>query len=222
MITFRAFIITLLCFIVAVGTRCSCCKCDEVDLKYTSTFKELELTSLDNSGKDTVPVINNTVNKNAYALKLTLISEAGMIANKPCRPFSLFITDANAMSCGCNTSQKYIPTDSVGAVSIISLEPFDDTTPANADVTDRFRYYDRYQGSYIKVNDLINSDRQGLFYPGYYYKQDDAMPVTRLKSAITIMLMEPPAISGAHRFKMVILLKSGLRMEQTTSALTLQ
>lgn len=220
MITLRAAIITILCFIVAVGTRCSCCKCDEVDLKYTSTFKELQLTSLDNSGKDTIPVINNTVNKKAYAIKLTLISTTGVIAHHSCPSFNLFIADANAMGCRCNTYQKYIPTDSISTISITDLEPFDATTSANTDVTPKFRYYNRYPGTYEKIDNFIN-ERGGLFYPDYYNGRD-AAPAAQLQSAITFMLMEPPAGSGIHRFKVSVLLKSGLKIEQTTLPVMLQ
>lgn len=222
MITVRAAIITILCFVIAVGTRCSCCKCDEVDLKYTSTFRELQLTSIDNSGKEAIPAVNNTAPKNAYGVKLELISTTGMIANMPCRSFSLFIADARAaMDCFCNTSQAYVPTDSIRAITITDLEPFDNIVPANADITSRFRYYDRYQRRYFKINDLFDDRRQGLFYPSYYAEKD-AVPGGELRSAVTFLLMEPPAAAGVHRFKISVLLKSGLKIEQTTSPTTLQ
>lgn len=83
MITLRAAILLGLCFVIVVGTRCSCCKCDEVDVKYTSAFKEMELVSLDNSGKDTASVVNNTVNRNAYAVKMVLLSSIGTLAHLP-------------------------------------------------------------------------------------------------------------------------------------------
>jgi len=222
MITLRAAILLGLCFVIVVGTRCSCCKCDEVDVKYTSAFKEMELVSLDNSGKDTASVVNNTVNRNAYAVKMVLLSSIGTLAHLPCRHFDVFIGSANAMGCRCSSSGKYIPTDSIISISITDLEAFDVNTPANSDISSRFRYYDSYAGgSYIEVDQLLSSGRQSLLYPGSYYSSP-ADPMASLQSGLMFMLMEPPASSGIHRFKFSLLLKSGIRIEQTTSTIMLQ
>ena len=41
MITLRAPVVAIFCFIIAVGTRCSCCKCDEVKVKLVYHFNGL-------------------------------------------------------------------------------------------------------------------------------------------------------------------------------------
>ncbi|HTG54887.1 MAG TPA: DUF5034 domain-containing protein [Niabella sp.] len=222
MITLRAAILIVLCFVIVVGARCSCCKCDDVDVKYTSTFERIELLSLDNSGKDTVAIVNNTVNRNAYAVKMSLFSSIGtLLVHQSCPSFDLFISSANAMGCRCPGSGKYIPTDSVVSISIIDLEPFDDATPAGSDVTSRFRFYGKYSGSYIKIDELLNSFERNLFYPDAYYSSASD-PMTLLQTSVVFMLMQPPSKSGIHRFKLTVLLKSGSQIEQTTSIITLQ
>ncbi|MCH5720741.1 DUF5034 domain-containing protein [Niabella hibiscisoli] len=222
MITLRAAILVVLCFIVVVGTRCSCCKCDEIDVKYTSTFEKMELVSLDNSGKDTVQAISGTVNRNAYAIKMNLFSSIGaQMVHQPCRNLDLFISSANAMGCRCPGSGKYIPTDSILSISIIDLEHFDTAMPAGSDVTSRFRFYKNYGGTYIKIEELLNSSEHNLFYPNVYYSSAFD-PMTLLQTSAVFMLMQPPATSGIHRFKCTVLLKSGLQIEQTTSIITLQ
>ena len=221
MISFRALAIILFCFVTSVLTRCSCCKCEDIDLKYSSTIKEMEITSLDNSGKDTVPVVNQTVNKSAYALRLSFLSTTAVLAHQTCPQWNLFIGEANAMSCGCNNYARYVPTDSIRTITITDLEPFDATTPALADITSKFRYYNRYPGNYITIENLISDPTNSLYYPSYYTGPNAASaPV--LETAVTFLLMEPPAEPGQHRFKVSVQLQSGLTLEQTTSAITLE
>ncbi|MCH5720728.1 DUF5034 domain-containing protein [Niabella hibiscisoli] len=141
MITLRAAILTVLCFTVAVGTRCSCCKCDEVKTQVFYRFKELHIQHLDNAGVDTTLSASNIIDKDAYAMRIDFLCLISGSPTSSCTFPSFFISDARAYQPGCSCDNyETMPVQKIKSIKIEDLEKFDEL-PAGADVTGRFKFY---------------------------------------------------------------------------------
>ncbi len=212
MITLRAALITVLFFIIAVGTRCSCCKCEEVKTSYQYRFTDLNLSHLDHSGNDTVRAVENRVNKKAYAMRVDLGAVSAKDLVRKCSFPALFITEAQAFSCRCPMAD-YRPLHKVRSIRILDTD--------EKDVIDAFRFYTGFNNlstdkRYIAVEQFISG-----FFPApagsYLFPAGD-----RLISSFVLFLMEPPADAGTYRFKMIVAFDDNTIIEQTSVPVTLE
>lgn len=221
MITLRATIIILFCFIVAVCTKCSCCKCDEVKTKTPYRFQEIHLTHIDNSGSDTITSTTKIVDKDAYAIRVDLLSLVFATANKRCNFPALFINEANAFQPGCRCDNyELVPAQKIKSFAITDLNSFD-ALASGTDITEKFKYYtsfksDNSEKKYISVKEYLQH-----YFPyastSYFLNTNGS-----LERTFVLFLMDSPVKAGSHQFKVTITLEDNSTIEQTSETITLQ
>lgn len=192
----KVFVLLLLPLMVELLV--SCCDCTEPDL-FRYTNEGLTVQHLDNRGREPVVSSDNIVLKKAYGLRVTITGKQVVRAARP----SFFISRSYAFSCGCDPSPQYHPIDSVLAFRIITLDDFDVTHPAGADITSYFKVF-RGNGY---------ADLEGMFsHARVVYRKPD------LDDSFNALLMEPPPQSGHYRFRVEVELSDGRLLQAETSA----
>lgn len=128
-----ARILCWLLFPLAIGVVQSCCYC-EGGVEYKFAVTSTAVYNLDNSGMEPKITDADTIGKSAYGIELKLAT--AKITKADVHPFSL-INSASAMKCVCysfNGTSK----DSVVSIQIFTVNDFDPSHKAGADVTDIF------------------------------------------------------------------------------------
>lgn len=181
----------------------ACCDClDSMSFNYKNC--NLTLKNLDNTGRNPSETISNTIKKTAYGIRLRL--EAKEDVCEKSRNY-LFLPSAYALSCDCPPELEYLPLDSILALKIITVNDFDTTHAANADVSDYFRIYESYYFS--TLTEYLNKDA-----PIYYNEQERAIQ-------LDFLLMNSPTTGTEHQFKIEIDLSDGRKLVQHTPSVTL-
>ncbi len=177
----------------------SCCNCEAPrELRYTDNA--IIINNIDNSGREPILVRTEDLIKTAYGIQLQILSI------EVARQNSWGFATANAYSCGCRPSIIYNPRDSITAINIISLMPFD-ALAAGSDVTNHFMA-NNYSGFNTVSNYVIGST------PEINYSLDHARTTN-------LMLMQPPVSSGAYQFEVRVYLSDGRVLSQRTNPINL-
>jgi hypothetical protein len=196
-------IIFLFLFPLVAEVVVSCCNCLEPVFKHY-TNKTLTVSNLDNSGSAPVVATSDTIRKTAYGIRMQLVRET-VVCNE--KPVSLFIQSAYAFKCGCESPYQILPRDSILSVSIVTLNDFDASHPANSDVTSYFRVYENFYftiiSDYLQHSELI------------------AYNDSELQITADLLLMTPPAIDTQHKFVVNITLSDGRTFTRETSEIHL-
>jgi len=172
------------------------------DISYTGghyTNVGIFVNNLDNSGKEAVATISDSIPRQAYGFRLHLIREKLAVNNSPQYLFSQSVY-ADNLSSNYYNSDCY-PIDSIVSFKIFTGYDFDSTHPANADVSDYFKVCDG--NSFITVKDYFSFT--SWVYPAY-----------ELQTDIEILLMTTPTINTRHQFKIQVKLSDGRVLEQAT------
>ncbi|MDF2189553.1 DUF5034 domain-containing protein [Paraflavitalea sp. CAU 1676] len=181
----------------------SCCNCVEpVIQRYTN--KTISVFNLNNSGAEPQVTTADTVAKRAFGIRVQLEREKMACLQKS---RSLFIQSAYAFGCRCPPPTQYRPKDSIEAIRILTLNDFDNTHLAGADVSTYFKVYKPYY--FLTIGDYVKNTSPTLF-------TDE-----ELKPAIDLLLMAPPAGGAEHRFRVQIRLSDGRILESDTSPIKL-
>ena len=193
--------------IVSVFYSCVC----DVTTKYESYFHAtLRLKNLDNSGEKVIETETLQINKNAYGIRLYLTRERSIVACAQQGNF-IFIQSAYATSIECPPEYMYSPKDSIVSIKILTLNNFDDTHPANSEITDYFRA----AHSYSKIEDYISS----IYYT---YGDDNEFENSRNKEVILdLLLMTAPTTDNKQQFEIRVALSDGRILQQQTSEIEL-
>jgi len=181
----------------------SCCECQPpVEFKYT--FDCIETFHLDNSGQAPAIVDKGVIHKEAYGIQIEY-SLLPLACNKPFS-FSAF-NAAYAYSCRCPPDIQYLAQDTISAIRIKNLNDFDQTHPADSDISDYFKVLD--YDKYITFQELIDA------YETMYEEKPE-------KDLIKIFLMQPPTQTGEHRFQVEFLLSNGTILTSVTTPIKLE
>jgi hypothetical protein len=183
------------------GTVISCCDCPDTEtLHYTN--KTVALRNLDNSGSG--PVVTNSaqVPKEAYGIRVAIGRERTALLRR-----SLFLPAAYAFSCDCAPPMQILPRDSITAIQVFTLQDFDGSHPAGADISALFKGYKPYYFS--SIPDYLREWPLVLF-------NESELPAT-----IDLLLMTPPTLNTVHRFRVRLTLSDGRTLEQETPPIEL-
>ncbi|MBX3255111.1 MAG: DUF5034 domain-containing protein [Chitinophagaceae bacterium] len=182
----------------------ACCDCDDPQLfKYTNAG--LELQHLDNRAQSPVIDEDGIALKEAYGIAMTLRCEP--TAFKPA-PFSFFLNQSYAFSCGCDAAVQHHAKDSVVAIRIITLENFDASHAAETDISDYFRLYT--WNSFTTITDYLHKDAKVFTY-------DEPQNIV-----MNALLITAPAAAGSYRFRVEMDLSDGRSLIKETSTIELQ
>jgi hypothetical protein len=196
-------VIFIMLFPLIADLAVSCCNCLEPVIKLY-THKTISVSNLDNSGSQPVISTSNSILKTAYGIRIQLTREKTVCNGK--QP-TLFIQSAYAFDCDCPPVNQLLPKDSVTSIKIFTLNDFDVTHSANADISDYFKVYQQFYFSTIK--DYLKNSESTLY--------DD----TELQLTLDLLLMTAPSINTQHKFKIQITLSNGRILEQETSQIQL-
>ncbi len=167
----------------------SCCK-----INTSFTINGVSVSNLNNSGSTPEEIgdtTSNGVSKNAYGIRVflsTSINSSGFVYNTI---NNLKLID-NSYALGCK--QHYSLTNMIKSFKIFTLNDFDDSHKAGADVTEYFNGLNKEYGPYITIQQKINEINSLL---------------TDLPEYFDIFLMKPPTENGFFRFKIMIELNDG-------------
>lgn len=196
-------VIFLLLFPLVAEVVVSCCNCVEpVIQRYTN--KTISTSNLNNSGAAPEPTNADTVAKRAFGIRVLLEREKlACLQKKP----SLFIQSAYAFKCACEPALQYLPKDSIESIHIYTVNGFDNSHAAGADVSDYFKVYSDFH--FRSIDNYVKNTSPTLF--------NDQ----ELKPRIDFLLMTPPAITGEHRFRIQIRLSDGRILQSESSTIKL-
>ncbi len=182
----------------------ACCNCMDSVMKLY-THQEMTIEHLDNSGAEPVLTLGSSIVKEAYGLRLS-IRRTEYIACAP-QYRGLFIQSAYAFSCSCPPPLQYDPLETITAISIISLNDFNDEHSAGTEVTGYFKVYNRY--TFTPISDFLANHSWEIF-------DEDA-----LIDHIDLLLMTAPSVTGQHQFKLVVTLSDNRTLEYTSTPVQL-
>jgi len=181
----------------------SCCDCNEgAEFKYT--FDCMEAFHIDNAGQTSIVVEGGTILKEAYGIQIEF-ALLQLACNKPFS-FSAF-NSAYAFKCECPPEIQYLAQDTISSIQIKAINDFDQTHPANSDISDYFKVLD--YDNYITLQEFIDA-------PETMY---ETKPV---KDSVRIFLMQPPVHIGEHRFQVEVLLSNGTILTAETTPINLE
>jgi hypothetical protein len=196
-------VIFIMLFPLIADLVVSCCNCLEPVIKLY-THKTILVSNLDNSGSQPVITTSNSVVKTGYGIRVQLNREKTVSNGKQ---GALFIQSAYAFDCDCPPVNQLLPKDSVTSIKIFTLNDFDATHSANADISDYFKVYRFFSFSTIK--DYLKNSKSTLY-------EDSELELT-----LDLLLMTAPSINAQHKFKVQITLSDGRVLEQETSQIQL-
>jgi len=162
---------------------CTAMCCDEYveDVPCQVTLTGIgEVEHLDNAGSIPVAPVGGVVSRQAYMLKIPLEFE---YEKEPVE----------------GAYYRYILTDTIANVQIISLAAYDESHPADTDVNELFINYPLHQ------EDQLTEYKYGYAYGTVFYKIPRTLPQ-----------------AGVHRFKIVVTTRSGEEFTKETDEITLQ
>jgi hypothetical protein len=199
----KVIILLVLPFVFQVFGSCWCdCECDNVETSHY-TFQSIAVQHLDNSGPSPVTA-SGQVLKHAYGIGVTINREqTARVEPIPCN-FSFF-QSAYANDC---VSGEYVAVDTISTFKIFSLADFDETHPANSDISAYFKISNL--NGYTALDDYVDVYGASTIYnPG------------ELQNELQILLMTPPTLGTTHQFKVEIVLTDGTVIEKTTTSIDL-
>lgn len=194
-------VILLIAFTVRLSL--SCCDCPETNtFKYT--FDSIQLFHLDNSGKKPVIVNSGTIPKEAYGMQIEF--SLGPMASGSIPDLTLF-NSACAYDCFCPPEFEYVAEDTISGMKIISLNDFDDTHPADSDISEYFK---------VHTGMVYRTFQEYTDHPENIYFDKPS------REDIEILLMQPPTFTGQHQFRAEIELSDGTTLVATSTLISLE
>lgn len=171
----------LLALLFLFCTAMTCCEDDGDRVTYQMTLVGIgEPEHLDNSGSTPCAPLTGTIPYQAYMLKIPLE----------------FVSDEELIEA---EYYDYVLNDTIATVQIISLNNYNASYPAGADVSELFIDYPIYQKNQLK-------DYSSRYFSGnIFYKIPRTLP-------------DP----GVHQFKIVVEMRSGKEFTKETDEIILQ
>jgi hypothetical protein len=182
-------IITVIVLLFVSGFFTGCPDCEDTQ-KWTFSNCSIYMRNLDNSGQTPALSDKDTLNINAYGLKIEIQQKAdscGIAGSLPSIATPLYAASP------CYDTYFDIPLDTILDLRIITLNDFNSEKPAGSNVTDYFsvlsgkEFYGLYE--YTELNQ-------------YYYYADNLFEMNA-------MLMEIPSNPGWHQFRIEAELSDG-------------
>lgn len=124
---------------------------------------------------------------------------------------TLFIPSVNAFSCDCFPGIISSPIDSITSIQIYTVNEFDPTHPAEADVSDYFHVFEFNE--FYGLPEYIDRYTNILF---DYYIDDFIVPLQW-----DLLLMSPPSLGIEHQFKVQVNLSDGRILSMLTNKVNL-
>ena len=196
-------VIIFIGFSIRLIISCNPCDCPETTT-YKYKFDSVKILHIDNSGQTPVVVDTGTIPKEAYGLQLEC--SLSKLAFHKSSDFTGF-NSSYAFECFCPPETQYFAQDTISEIRITSLNAFDNTHPVNSEISDYFKVLT--YNTYITIQKYID-------YPETIYYGEPYIEIIR------IFLMQPPLITGEHRFKVEIELSGGLILTSTSSLINLE
>lgn len=185
----------------------ACCNCPEPVLgQYTNC--SLEIQNLDNAGAELNASSNNEIPKKAFGIRLKINLKEDICMRTVS---TLFIPSVNAFSCDCFPGIISSPIDSITSIQIYTVNEFDPTHPAEADVSDYFHVFEFNE--FYGLPEYIDRYTNILF---DYYIDDFIVPLQW-----DLLLMSPPSLGIEHQFKVQVNLSDGRILSMLTNKVNL-
>lgn len=197
----------------------ACCECKDdpftnyYDYLAYYSHSEMLAYSIDNSGPFSQPPSNDSVNAQAYGIRV-LLDRQEVIPEEPqltARPgsFSL-MPSAYAFQCYCPNEVYYEPAEVVDSIRITTLNAFDAFHPAGSDVSSYFLVL-RHYGDLQTMEAFVNYIKYFEFDP-----EDQAIEFKAL-----LMNAPDPDFPDNHGFTIKIFLSDGRVLEAETNEISL-
>jgi len=204
----KRFVISFLLLVPIVSVFNSCLEC-KPPTPASYSHNTLLLKNLDNSGASAVETENLQINKNAYGIRLYIITEKRTFACEK-QTNSFFIQSAYATSVPDCYDYIYSAIDSIVSIKIFTLNDFDNQHSENSDITDYFRVAQAYS-SIEEYAKNIN----------YTHECNDFETLPWKDIRIDLFLMTTPTTTNNQQFKIQVKLSDGRILEQQTSEIEL-
>jgi hypothetical protein len=183
----------------------SCCDCPETTiLNYTNC--SLFVTNLDNSGESPIISQSDSISKNAYGIKLSIIRNENTCELK--KRNSIFIQSAYAYDCFCPPEIEYMPLDSIVSISITTTHDFDSEHLEYSDVSEYFYVFE--YNEFTSIADYISSIETSI--PDYFESTYE----------FDLLLMTPPTLGTEHQFEVNVELSDGRILSTQTEKIVLK
>ena len=187
MIWKRILLIGLLLFIADFFV--ACCHCEDFPiLEYKRC--ELRVFNMDTTISEYTASYSDSIKSESYRLSLNFLTNENTCSLKPT---GLFVT--SAMACSCD-DQYGTPLDRVESIKVFTIQPFDSTHIAGADISD-YMIVEGGAPSEIHISELIatlNDDR-----PNTYFNSQNFI----------VKLIATPDSAMARRFKVEATMTDG-------------
>lgn len=182
----------------------ACCDCLEPAI-YDYTNCSLTISNLDNSGAEPIVTNLNTILKNAYGIRVSIVREENTC--EASRLNSIFIQSSYAFDCLCPPELEYLALDSITSLKIFTLNEFDESHTTDSEISDYFRVFSR--DNFSLIDHYINNIGTTLY--------DFDNPTLEFD----LLLMTPPTHGPEHKFQVTILLSDGRELSAQTEILEL-
>lgn len=205
-----ARILLLMCSPYILAILFPGCVCDIKTMYYKYDFNLLGLYHVESTrikeGSE-IPAIPKT----AYGIEVKLSAVSVPVSQISDLPVMAIFNQANAMTKRACIYSEYQPSDSMAAISILGMQQVDGNWQNRGEVGSRFRVYD---GKYLTLEQHLN----GLSYPDYNQQVQES----NVSMKWQYLLMEPFTEAGLYKFKILVTMKAGHIIENTTSPVYLQ
>lgn len=196
----------------------ACCNCDDYpfnnyyeNLAYYS-HTEMLAYSIDNSGPFSQLPLNDSVNANAFGIRIILDRQEVIPEEDPhaalYKPISL-MQSAYAFSCYCPNEVYFEPADRIDSIHITTINEFDAFHPAGSQVSDYFLVHWRDDMLTLdQVPDYVTNNR--------FDPEDKALEINAL-----LMNAPDPDLPETHAFNLEIYLSDGRILQTETDEIIL-
>jgi hypothetical protein len=202
------WVILFLLLVPIVSLFHSCWGCDP-PAPASYSHKTLLLKNLDNSGERVIETETLQINKDAYGIRLYIVTEESIIARAK-QTNSVFIQPVYATSVPDCYRYIYSAIDSIVSINIFTLNDFDNQHSENTNITD-----------YFKIRQTYSSVEEYVKKISYTYECDEFKTLSWKDLIIDLMLMIAPTTTNNQQFKIQVKLSDGRILEQQTTEIEL-
>lgn len=182
-------------FLFLLETLLIACNCPEPS-SFRYANERLTILNLDNTGSEARLSGLDSVNKNAYGIRVNMSRILIAIQQDRCLGNIAYASSRNCLT-------EYYPANAIETIKIITLYDFDASHRAGADLTAYFKKVDF--GKFYDIETM-------------YGKQSQTFLADFLKSLeADILLIKAPEAAGMHTFVVEARLSDGTQLSDTTS-----
>jgi hypothetical protein len=194
--------------LIELAFSCGCNCLEPVIGNYSN--KSLQIYNINNADATAEIVYSGNVLRRAYGIRVRI--KRDLACSQQYSPG--IISSASAVECFCDPENQLFPIDSVTSIKIITLNDFDESHPADSDVSSYFKVYQPFQ--FLTIDEYLTPERDewgNTRLAVYEYDEMDEV--------LDFLLMIPPPDAGAYRFKIQMTVSDGRSWEAITDEITL-